>query len=55
MHTMMVMFAYLAPQPHLPMTSVLAVVVALVLMFGRNTLGLVTRWFRPAVTRRTRG
>ncbi len=55
MHSMNVMFAYLAPPPFLPMTSVLAIMVGVVLMFGRNMLGLVTRWVRLATVRRTRG
>ena len=53
MHSMNVMFAYMAPQPFLPLTSVLAVLVGVVLMFGRNTLRVVPRWVRPATIRRT--
>ena len=42
MHSMNVMFAYMAPQPFLPMTSVIAFVVGMVLLFGRHSLGVVT-------------
>jgi len=54
MHEMVVTFAYMAPQPYLPMTSLLAVMVGMILMFGRNLLGLVARWARLATIRRTR-
>ena len=54
MHWMNVIFAYMAPQPNLPVTSVLAIMVGVVLMFGRSTLTLVTRWGRVATTRRGR-
>ena len=55
MHSMNVVFAYMAPQPSLPVTSVLAIMVGVVLMFGRSTLRLVTRWGRLATIRRDRG
>ena len=54
MHSMITMFAYMATQPSLPRTSILAVIVGVVLMFGRNRVGLVTRRVRLARLQRTR-
>jgi hypothetical protein len=53
MNSLSVIFAYIAPQPFLPMTSILAVVVGVVLILGRKTIGFVTRWARPTTIRRT--
>jgi hypothetical protein len=55
MHEVVVTFAYMAPQPYLPMTSVLAVTGGLILLFGRRLIGMLARWARPATIRRTRG
>ncbi len=55
MDSTLVMFAYLSPETVLPVTSILATVAGLVLMFGRNTLKLSARWLRLATKRRTRG
>jgi hypothetical protein len=38
--------AYFGPETVLPMTSVVATVVGVFMMFGRNTLRLVFRWRR---------
>jgi len=53
MNSLSAIFAYIAPQPFLPMTSILAIVVGVVLLFGRKTIGFVTRWARPTTIRRT--
>jgi hypothetical protein len=45
------LFAYFGPETLLPMTSVVATVVGIVLMFGRNAFRLAARLvFRPAQT-----
>ncbi len=36
----LIMFAYLSPETVLPVTSILATVAGLVLMFGKNTITL---------------
>jgi hypothetical protein len=54
MHSLNVVFAYMAPQQSLPVTSVLVFMVGVVLMFGRSTFRLATRWVRLARTRMTR-
>ena len=54
MHATLIMFAYMAPQPSLPMTSVLAAVAGLFLMFGRTALRLVTRRLRSATSQKAR-
>ena len=54
MHSLNVAPELLAPLPFLPLISVLAIVVGVVLIFGRNTLGLVSRRVRPAMIRKTR-
>lgn len=48
------MFAYLAPETILPVTSVVATAVGVVLMFGRNAFRIVVRWLRLATIRRAR-
>jgi hypothetical protein len=53
MHSMSPVFAELALQPYLPVTSILAVVVGMLLLFGRNAPGVVTRWLRSTAIRRT--
>jgi hypothetical protein len=47
-------FAYMASQPSLPVTSVVVITVGLLLMFGRVTFRLVARWIQPTSIRRTR-
>ena len=37
-------FAYFGPETVLPMTSIVATVVGLVMMFGKNTFRLLFRW-----------
>ena len=46
MYSMNVVFAYLAPREVLPVTSVLATLVGVALIFGRSTLRQVARWVR---------
>ncbi len=55
MHSMIPIFAYMAPQPSLPLASIFAVLIGLVLMFCRYALALVTRRAQPATVRKTRG
>lgn len=43
-----VLFGYFGPETVLPMTSVIATVVGLFMMFGRNTLRFLFRWRRSA-------
>jgi hypothetical protein len=54
MPSMTAMLAYMAPQPSLPVVSLLAITGGMVLMFGRDLLRLVRRWVRPAAIRGTR-
>ena len=53
MPALFVVFAYMAPQPYLPMTSVVAITVGVILLFARRTLGRVMRWVRLAAIRKT--
>ncbi|MGC8643049.1 MAG: hypothetical protein ACP5XB_24585 [Isosphaeraceae bacterium] len=51
MHSMCVLFAYFGPETVMPMTSVVATIAAVVMMFGRTicrfTLGWIcTAWYR---------
>jgi hypothetical protein len=39
-------FAYFGPETVLPLTSVVAAVVGVVLMFGRNTVRFIASWLR---------
>lgn len=41
-----VVLAYFGPETVLPMTSVIATVVGVFMMFGRNTLRFLFRWRR---------
>lgn len=43
-----VLLAYFGPETVLPMTSVIATVVGLFMMFGKNTLRFLLRWRRSA-------
>lgn len=45
-----VIFAYFGPETVLPMTSIVATVVGLFMMFGRNTLRFIFRWRRTDLT-----
>jgi hypothetical protein len=54
LYPMKVIFAYMARHPSLPVPSVVAIVFGVGLMFGRNTLKLVTRWIRLATIARSR-
>ncbi len=49
------LLAYMAPQPSLPVTSTLAIIVGVALMFGRGLLGPVVRRLRRDGNRSTRG
>jgi hypothetical protein len=51
MGSMNLMFAYFSPETFLPMTSVLASAVGVLLLFGRNVLQLVRRFLRFAMAR----
>lgn len=45
-----VLLAYFGPETVLPMTSVIATVVGLFMMFGRNTIRFLFRWRRSGST-----
>ncbi len=47
--------AYFGPETVMPMTSILATVAAVVLMFGKNLFRLVAYWVRRATFRRRHG
>ncbi len=49
-----VFFAYLGPETMLPLTSVVATVVGVLLVFGRNTIGLMRRALRTVFIRSRR-
>jgi hypothetical protein len=53
MHPMSTLFAYMAPQPSLPITSIVAVILGGALMLGRYSLALATRRNRTVTVRRT--
>ena len=44
--------AYLSPETYLPISSVVATVIGVVMMFGRNSLRLAALWFRRITARR---
>ena len=44
MNMIVPVFAYLSPETCLPLTSILATTVGVVLMFGRGTLAVAMRW-----------
>jgi len=46
MVSLYVVFAYFGPETVLPMTSVIATVVGVFMMFGRTTLRVLFRWRR---------
>jgi hypothetical protein len=48
------LFAYVGPETYLPVSSALAAVVGVVLMFGRVSVQYVTRWFFTRVLRPAR-
>lgn len=48
-----VLFAYFGPETVLPMTSVIATVVGLFMMFGRNTIRFLFRWRRSSAPAKT--
>jgi hypothetical protein len=54
MPSLNLIFAYFSPETFLPMTSVLASAVGVLLLFGRNVLQLVRRFLRFATARRRR-
>jgi hypothetical protein len=45
------LFAYFGPETTMPLFSLMATVVGIVLMFGRQSLLILTRLFRPRPTR----
>ena len=49
------LFAYMSPETVLPVTSLLATVVGVAMMFGRTAYRLAVRWVRFVMTRRSRG
>ena len=51
MHATHVVLAYFSPETVLPVTSVLATVLGVILMFGRYTFRLVTRRLRGTLLR----
>ena len=54
MNTAPVLFAYFSPETVLPVTSIIATAVGLVMMFGRNTWRIFTYGVRRVVRRRGR-
>ncbi len=51
MHVPQLLFAYLSPETFLPVTSLLATVVGVVLMFGKNAYRLVVHQIRSVFAR----
>jgi hypothetical protein len=54
MHSIPLIFAYFSPETFLPMTSILASAVGVLLLFGRNLLQVVRRLLRIATVSRRR-
>jgi hypothetical protein len=50
-HAPNLVFAYFAPEILLPVTSVVATVIGIVMMFGRNSFRLIARLCRRALLR----
>jgi len=55
MHHIHMVFAYFGPETVMPVTSILATVVAVVLMFGKSLFRLVAYWVRRATFRGRHG
>ena len=55
MHHIHIVFAYFGPETVMPVTSILATVAAVVLMFGKNLFRLVAYWVRRATFRGRHG
>ncbi len=55
MHQLHLILAYFGPETVLPVTSILATVAAVVLMFGKSMLRLVAGWVRRASLRGRHG
>ncbi len=55
MNMIVPVFAYLSPETCLPLTSILATTVGVVLMFGRGTLAVAMRWLHKVGRVRVRG
>ncbi|MGD0043772.1 MAG: hypothetical protein ABSE84_25770 [Isosphaeraceae bacterium] len=55
MHYIHMVFAYFGPETVLPVTSILATVAAVVLMFGKSLFRLVAYWVRRATFRGRHG
>jgi hypothetical protein len=54
MHAIHVVLAYFSPETVLPVTSILATVLGVILMFGRYTFRLVTKRARAILLREVR-
>ena len=55
MHHIHMVFAYFGPETVMPVTSILATIAAVVLMFGKSMLRLVAGWVRRATFRGRHG
>jgi hypothetical protein len=55
MHQLHMVFAYFGPETVLPVTSILATIAAVVLMFGKSMLRLIAGWVRRATFRGRHG
>jgi hypothetical protein len=55
MHQLHLILAYLGPETVLPMTSILATVAAVVLLFGKSLFRLIAYWVRRATFRGRHG
>jgi hypothetical protein len=54
MNSHLFFFAYFGPETMLPMTSIVATIVGIFMMFGRNSIRLITRYFRFPRLRRAK-
>jgi len=55
MHQIHLILAYFGPETVMPLTSFLATIAAVVLMFGKNLFRLGTYWIRRAAIRGSHG
>ena len=55
MHQFPLILAYVGPETVLPMTSILATVAAVVLLFGKSLFRLIAYWVRRATFRGRHG
>jgi hypothetical protein len=55
MHQLHMVFAYFGPETVMPVTSIVATVAAVILMYGKSLFRLVAGWIRRASFRRRHG